>query len=102
MSLPQITIPPVLEQASMEDITYGIDCTALLGGQTIDTFTVALSQKSTPITLEDSPTASGNLIAIRIRAAVLTTGGEYQLLVTVNPTASTNIFACVLQITCPF
>jgi hypothetical protein len=103
MSLPQQTNPPTLYQASVEDITYGIDCTALLvGSQTLTAATAALTGPAGAVTLVDGPAVVGNVVQQRVRADVLTGTTLYQLLVTVTPSGTTNVLAEILAINCPF
>lgn len=111
----QNTSPPVVSQSSMDDLTWGVDYTALLtGAQTITAPTATLiGPTGQTVTLEDACYVTDNsanvlaVIAQRIRAGVLTAslpGPTYYILtVTGTPSGgSTNVFAERLRILVPF
>ena len=104
MSLIESTNPAGVQQATVEDITWGVDTTALLSGvQTPTAYTATLTNPSGgTVTLTDAATVSGNVVSQRIRAGVLTAGGDYTLTVTFTPSGTTNVFACRLAIAVPF
>jgi hypothetical protein len=102
MSIPQTTVPALVDQLSVEDLTWGVDCTALVPASSIAATTATLtSATGVVVTLADAPVIDGDVVAVRIRAGVLTRG-TYQLVVTVAPVGTTNVLAAVTQITCPF
>ena len=102
----QDTNPSSVEQASTEDITWGVDVSALLSGdETPGGATAALtSPTGRVITLADSATVSGNIIEQRIRASVLTKTSQnpYILVVTFTPSGTSNVLAQRLEIVVPF
>ena len=104
MSVIQATVPAAVQQASVEDITWGVDVTALLSGsQTPTAYTATLTTSTgATVTLADVPTVSGNIIEQRIRAGVLSPGGQYTLTVLFTPSGTTNEFAERVAITVPF
>jgi hypothetical protein len=110
VSYVEATTPSGGNQASVEDITRGIDMTALLtGGQTVTNAAATLTgPNGNTITLTDSPTVVGNIVSQRIRAGVLAhsagpvSSSTYTLTVTFTPSTSTNVFAAVFLLYCPF
>lgn len=113
VTTPQTTVPPSVSQASVEDITWGIDCSAQLSdSQTVTAVTVTLTNGAgQTMTLADTPTISGNVIEQRVRAGVLapasippsgTLTGQYTLTATFTPSSTTNVLANQLVIICPF
>lgn len=104
MSFPQYTIPSEEVQFAAEDITWGIDTTAVMSGaQTPTAVTVTLKNPSgTVVTLADTPTVAGNVISQRVRAGVLTpSGGSYWLTATFTPSGTTNVLVSALALRCP-
>lgn len=103
MSLPQQSNPPKLDQGAAEDITYGIDCTALVSGvETVTVPVVTLTGPLGAVTLADAPVVSGTVVLQRIRAAVLTAGDLYRLTTLITPSGTTNVLAVITAINCPF
>lgn len=101
MSYPQATVPSAVSQASVEDLVWGFDCTAL-GTPASPTVTLTGPTGAT-VTLQDAPQVVGNVIYQRVRGAVLSASPRpYQLTATFTETATTNVFAAVLLIQCPF
>lgn len=102
MSAPQQTLPAALPQKRVEDIVYGIDCTAqLTGAQTPTAVSVTLTKNGVPVTLVDPPIVVGNVIMQRVRTMVLAVGCLYQMEALFTPSTTTNILALDLGITCP-
>lgn len=105
MSYPQSTVPSSVSQARVEDITWGVDTTALLAqGQTPSVVSVVLADNRSgqTVVLADQPVLSGNVVAQRVRAGVLTAGHTYTLTAVVAVSGSTNELACQLVVVCPF
>lgn len=101
MTSPIDTLPRTVEQVAVEDIVYGIDCTALLSGtQTVTVVTSTLTDNKVNVTLTDTAGVTGNVVTQRIRAGTLIAGNTYQWQITINPSGTTNILASALQITC--
>lgn len=98
---PWATVPAVGYQDPTEDLTWGIDCTALLTPpQTVTnpTVTLATDPGGTTVTLADTATVNGNVITQRVRAGTLNPGGRYLLTVHLTPSGTTNIVMTQLRI----
>lgn len=98
-------VPPVLQQESGEDITYTFDFTPNLPGGQTPTLPVSalvdLTNRSTAVTLADSPSVAGNTVVQRVRP-ILVAGHTYRLLVRCTPSTTTNIETIALGLICPF
>lgn len=105
MSFSQISTDPAgVQQASVEDIVWGIDVTNyLLIGQTVTNAVCVLTnlRTKTTVTLADTCSIAGNIISQRIRSGVLSNNVTYQLLVTFVASPTSNTLATVLNISCP-
>lgn len=97
---PQETIPSSEVQYAAEDVTWGVDLSAVTS--TPINVTVALALDGDNIPLADLPSVSGAAVSQRIRTGVLTPSNTpYTLTVTYTPSGTTNVLVAVLRIVCP-
>lgn len=100
MTTPQQTNPPEGVQYAKEDITWGIDLSAVTTTPT--NVTTNLTWGAQTITLVDLPSVSGSVVSQRVRAQVLTpSAAPYTLTVTYTPSGTTDILVAIFQIVCP-
>lgn len=98
----QSTNPPMGSQAASEDVNWGLDLTAQLGGgtPTIVTSALTLVPSGATVALSDSPGVVVNTVSQRIRAGVLSVGSTYQLTVHFTPSGTSNVLEVYTVIFC--
>lgn len=105
MSFSQISTDPAgVQQASVEDIVWGIDMSNYLSpGESVTNAVATLTnmRSKTVVILQDSCAVLGNVVTQRIRSTTLLANITYQLLVTFTAFPTSNELATVLSITCP-
>jgi hypothetical protein len=98
------TNPTNLPQSTSDTIPYGVDCTnaisTISGGSVSSPVTKLFDMTAQQtITLQDSPTLSGNIVTQIVRGSVLTANHQYRLSVQFTAATST-VLTVFLEIDC--